>query len=442
MVPVLWNLLQRVSLTEKKRYPLLKAGVFPGIYRRVQIFHFGTFRFFSSSIYGFSVLKEYGRCRETYAGHEKVFIRKRTGSRFPVLNFQKIISVSDAVVCILLFLSSGNLWSEDSIRYTADVTRLPVSTDIAALGDMGVVLPRHAAATIWNPAAAALLRRYEFSMEGADLYRHLSQQGCFAGAVPLKHNLGAAISYQPFYSGRIDLYDSIPDVAGLSVLTQQKPEGFMRNYHHLGNIALAGYYPFQLPRIAGTDLPVPVDIAAGVNLKVYAQTMVLGKMYIGIGYNADIGILARIGLDQDLSTGNVRREFYVGASIRDVLPTSVVWMFTDYQQLMYSPMEYREPFHVAQYYGIAYTDRSGFLSANWTVALGLSKEYQVKYHGGIEAEFWDMASFRAGFSGKSPTLGAGLRYRRFFVDYAFRFEEIAFSLVRLTLGVWLPVAEK
>ena len=331
-------------------------------------------------------------------------------------------------------------FAEDSIRYTADVTRLPVGTDLAAMGDIGVALPRRAVSAVWNPAAAALLGHYEFSMEGADLYQHLSQHGCFAGGVPLKNRLGAVLSYQPFYSGRIDLYDTIPEATGFNGLTEYKPRGFMRNYHHLVNISFAGYYPLQFPRFAGTELPIPIDLAAGVNMKVYAQTMTPDRMYIGMGYNADIGVLTRIGIDYDITNNVPRRQICVGATIRDVLPTSVIWMSSEDNQLLYSPERYREPFSFAQYYGVTYTDRSGALFADWVVGLGLFKEYDVTYHGGIEATFWDMASFRAGFSGKTPTVGAGFRYRGFFIDYAFRFEEIAFSVVRLTIGVALPVA--
>ncbi|MBN1760468.1 MAG: hypothetical protein JW863_19220 [Chitinispirillaceae bacterium] len=349
-----------------------------------------------------------------------------------------------AVISVLFFLSAAvivpEVSADDSIRYTADVTRLPVGTDIAAMGDIGVALPRRAVSAVWNPAAAALLEQYEVSMEGADLYQHLSQHGCFAGAVPLKNRLGAVLSYQPFYSGRINLYDTIPEATGFNGLTVHSPRGFMRNYHHLVNLSFAGYYPLQFPRVAGTNLPIPIDLSAGINMKVYAQTMMPGgQMYLGMGYNADVGLLARIGIDYDIATNMHHRQLCVGATLRDVLPSSVIWMSYSDKQLYYSPERYREPFHFAQYYGVTYIDQSGALFADWVLGIGLIKEYEVTYHGGIEATFWDMASFRAGISGKTPTVGAGFRYRRLFIDYAFRFEEIAFSVVRLTIGVVLPV---
>ncbi len=357
-----------------------------------------------------------------------------------VNSFRTTISVIIFVSAVILgYGTLQSVSADDSIRYTADVTRLPVGTDVAAMGDIGVALPRRAVSAVWNPAAAALLGQYEFSMEGADLYQHLSQHGCFAGAVPLKNHFGAVLSYQPFYSGRINLYDTIPEADGFNGLTVHKPRGFMRNYHHLVNVSLAGYYPLQFPRIAGTELPIPIDLSVGVNMKVYAQTMIPDRMYLGMGYNADLGLLARIGIDYDITTNLPRRQVCIGATWRDVLPTSVLWMSSGDKQLEYSPERYREPFSFAQYYGVTFIDQSGALFADWVVGVGLTREYEVSYHGGIEATFWKMASFRAGVSGKTPTVGAGFHYRRFFIDYAFRFEEIAFSAVRLTIGVSLPV---
>lgn len=311
------------------------------------------------------------------------------------------------------------------------------------MGDAGVVLPKRAASVLWNPAAAAFLDRYEFSAEGADLYSRLSQHGCFAGTVPLKNNIGAALSYQPFHSGRILLYDSIPEAVGFNGLTVHDDNGWFKNFHHLVSMSLARSFNLHLPRRSGTDLPLPLDISAGSNLKAYVQTMNIKRQsHMGMGYNVDVGLQVRIGLDYDIREKKVCRELFVGATLRDVLPSDVIWIYQRDDTWMYSPDSYREPFSFAQYYGVAFVDRSGDLFANWTVALSLHKEYDVTYHGGIEAEFWDLVSFRAGFSHRTPTLGAGVHYRRLFIDYALRFDEIAISFVRLTTGIVFPAIPK
>jgi|GEM_PF-977063 len=339
---------------------------------------------------------------------------------------------------LLYFGIVSRLVADDEIRYGADATRLPVGTDIAAMGDAGVVLPRRVPSSIWNPAAAAFFDRYEFSAEGADLYCRLAQQACFAATAPLRNNIGASICYQPFYTGLIEQYDSIPEASSLNELDGHRPTGYFRNFHHTLHLTVARNIPLHLPRFSEIDPPLPIDIAIGTNLKIYAQSMNPDdRMYVGMGYNADIGLQIRLGLDYDMKEKSICRELILGATLRDPLPSDIVWIHRADDAWMYSPDSYREPFSFAQYYGIAFSDRSGDLFANWTIALALHKEYDVTYHGGIEAEFWDMVSFRIGFSDRTPTVGAGFRYRRIFMDYAFRFEEIAVSFVRLTLGVSL-----
>jgi hypothetical protein len=354
--------------------------------------------------------------------------------------FQRPVFLISPFLFILLFITNPVAGSSaEEIRYTADVARLPVSTDIAAMGDAGVVLPRRVAAAIWNPASTPYFNKYEFSAEGADLYEHLSQQGCFAGTAPLRNNMGVALCYQPFYSGHILMYDSLPETVGFNGIPEFQSTGFIRNYQHVLYLSFGRLFSFRLPRFTETDLPLPLDISVGGNLKGYAQTMSPGgALHLGMGFNADIGLLARIGLDYDIRSGSVCREVLLGAAVRDVLPSEVIWMYDNDDTWMYAPGRYREKFTYAQYYGIAFADRSGDLFANWTIALSLHKEYEVTYHGGIEAEFWNLACFRVGFSGRTPTVGAGLHYRRFFIDYAFRFEEIALSPIRLTVGVSLP----
>jgi hypothetical protein len=341
----------------------------------------------------------------------------------------------------VFFLTSG-VSAEEEIRYTADVSRLPVGGDVAALGDVGVVLPRHASAVIWNPASPVFLPTYEVSAEGADLYTTLAQQGCFAGSIPVGNNLTTALCYQPFYSGLLWRYDSIPDAASFSGLTRHKPTGYFKNYHHTMHVSLARLFSVEFPRFSGTALPRPLDIAIGTSLKMYLQTMDPGgRMHVGMGYNADFGIIARLGLDYDVRKYRVSRELFLGAAFRDILPTEVIWAYSDDEQWLYSQEGYREPYHFAHYYGIAFTDKSGDLYAHWTFALSLHKEYSVTYHGGVEALFWEKVFFRVGFSHRTPTLGAGIRLHGWYIDYAFRVEEIALSFARLTVGATLPPAK-
>lgn len=342
------------------------------------------------------------------------------------------------IILLILNLHFFNLFAEDEIRYTADVFRLPVGADVAAMGDVGVVLLRRVYSTLWNPAAASFIDRYEITMEGADLYGHLSQHGCIAATAPIHKNIGAAISYQPFYSGIIEEYDSVSSSVIESGIKTFSPTGYFKNYHHLFTLSSARKVSYILPRVSETDIKRTADFAAGLNIKAYLQTMnPKGYRYIGAGYNFDLGLAARIVLDTDLKSGEMRREFVAAATIRDFFPSKVRWVSSVKTRLYNSPQNYTEPFSSSQYYGIAYVDKSGDFFVDLTLALSLHKEYgEVTYHGGIEAEILKMVSFRLGFSDRIPTLGSGVRYKNFFIDYALRFDEINPSYIRLTLGLF------
>ena len=331
-------------------------------------------------------------------------------------------------ILICCFFASA----QEQIRYTAEMTYLPAGSDIASMGDAGVVLPLRATASLWNPAASSLQQRYEFSAEVADLYHGLSRQACFSGHIPVQGNIGASLIYMPFFSGEIPFYDTLEGTYQERIMdpgarSDGQPQGFFRNNQHYVVLSLGKLFSFYLPRTPGTGVPLPLEIAAGINFKGFFQSMNPENVKrLGMGANLDAGLLGRIGLDYDLKKKEVCRNLILGISLRDFLPGEIVWIN--------SMRNYREPFRLSQYYGIAYQDKSGDLVGNWTIALALEKRYGTSYHGGIEAEFWNTVSFRAGFSGRTPTLGAGIHYKQYYMDYAFRFDEIDLSYIRLTMG--------
>jgi hypothetical protein len=323
--------------------------------------------------------------------------------------------------------------SGQDIRYAGDVLRLPAGSDIAALGDAGVALPRHAASVWWNPSAPVFFKQREISIEVADLYQGLSQQGCFAFSSPVQAGVSAAVLYLPFFSGDIALQDSLPGatyeerLANPELRSDGMAEGVFQNYHHVVLLSLGKLFSLSLPRPPGVSYPRPFDIGIGCNFKGYWQTMnPRDKVRMGMNINLDAGATFSIGLDYDLVKKETSRRVLLGVALRDFLPSPVVWV--------HSPDEYQEPVKSTQHYGVSYIDRSGEWGGNWVATFALQKEYDLTYHAGIEGEFWNTVAFRAGLSNRVPSLGAGIHYRHYFLDYTFRFDDLAWSFFRLTLG--------
>jgi hypothetical protein len=332
-------------------------------------------------------------------------------------------------------------WSGDTlaIRYAAEMTHLPVGSDIVALGETGVVLPRHAVASLWNPATPALLKHYELSAEFADLYEGMSQHGCLTMAMPLSEGFGTSVIYMPFFSGAIPYYDTLP---GSPDQRQGDPnlwsDGSARstfsNNQHLLVLSCGRLFSHAMPRAPDAGFPLPFEIGVGCSFKSFWQTMKPDSVLrMGMGVNLDAGMIMRAGLDYSFLKKEVSRQLLFGVSIRDFLPSPIIWINSRDE---YDPdNEYREMMTRSYYTGLAYVDKSGNFGGVWTVSAAIEKRYALTYHYGVEAEFRDIIAFRAGLSDKIPSVGAGIKYKRYFLDYTFRFDELAFSYVRLAFGI-------
>lgn len=350
-----------------------------------------------------------------------------------------------AAAAAVLFVFQGAIFAAvDSlaIRYAGEASHLPVGSDIVALGETGVVLPRHAVSSLWNPSAPAFIDRYEVSGEYADLYGGMSSQGCAGLMVPFSDGLGASVLYVPYFSGPIEREDTLPGSYQERLLNQNlradgSSLGTFANNHHLVLVSIAKLFSLSMPRMPDAGFPLPFEIGTGFSFKSSWQTMnpVSTATDYSMNVNLDAGVTARAGLDYDLRKKEVSRQLLLGMTIRDFLPSPVVWVHSRDE---YNPnQEYRESITPTIISGIAYVDKSGDFGGTWTLSAGVQKQYAITYHYGVEAEFWNAVSFRAGISDRIPSVGAGIRYNKFYLDYAFKFDDLAISPVRLSLGMQL-----
>jgi hypothetical protein len=132
----------------------------------------------------------------------------------------------------------------------------------------------------------------------------------------------------------------------------------------------------------------------------------------------------------------------MGASFGNFIPSEMVWVN--------SPVNYREPVDNSQYYGLGYIDDAGFEWMTWKAGLALHRhkdgvyeqdsarvDYVNSTHFGLEFVILHTAAIRMGLSDKRFTLGAGVTYKRFNLDYTYRFDRIENSYLRVSLGVSL-----
>ncbi|MBD3347340.1 MAG: hypothetical protein GF401_19970 [Chitinivibrionales bacterium] len=355
-----------------------------------------------------------------------------------------------AVSFLLLFRAAAATGS-DTILYTAELNQLPVGARVAGMGDAGVAASLDAASAYWNPASIAFVKKIQIRTEGALLYGGLSKHGAVALQVPVQQDIHVGASYIPFFSDHIPQYDTLQGayderLENPALRSSGQPTQYFRNNQHIVTLTVAKLFALGINRSSGIGrFPLPLDIGVGCNFKSFWQTISPGdKVRMGININCDAGILVRLGLDYDLKQKAVNREIRLGVSIRNALPTKIVWV--------HSPYNYEEPVYNTQHYGISYRDLSGFLWGNWIVSLAMHRslieggnrhdndgegmaEYTQTWHAGIEGEFWDLVAFRGGISNRIPTLGAGVRYKRYSLDYSFRFDRIEYSPIRVALAI-------
>ncbi|MFW5775583.1 MAG: hypothetical protein ACOCW2_04760, partial [Chitinivibrionales bacterium] len=204
--------------------------------------------------------------------------------------------------------------------------------------------------------------------------------------------------------------------------------GIFHNNQHLIVATASKRFSIPVPRPTGFSTPMPVDLAAGINFKYFWQTITPeDKVRMGMNVNVDVGAALQIGADYDLKNQRISRKVLIGVSVRNALPTDIVWM--------HSYQNYREPVDYSVLWGISYSDYTGFLWADWTASFAINKSYRSTVQAGVEAVFLDCVAIRGGVDDASPTLGAGLRIKMFTFDYAFSFDDITFSPLRLSMGV-------
>jgi hypothetical protein len=318
------------------------------------------------------------------------------------------------------------------IRYAAELSRMTAGSRAAAMGSAGVALPFDATSIIWNPAAPSFAASSDVSAEGASLYGGMSKKACIAFRTPLQEGMSVGVLYEPFFSGAIYQWDSLPGtylerLMEPSLRANGSSSGYFTNTQHLLMVALAKCFKVPIPRPSSYSYPLPVDLAVGLSFKSFWQTMNFEKKTrMGMNFNCDVGCVLRVGIDYDVQKQATTREILIGVSVKDALGTKVTWL--------HSPVDYQEKVDRVEYVGASYVDKTKILGANWTVTLAGENFYRRTVHAGIEAQLWDMVSFRAGISDKMPVLGVGLLYKKISLDYAFSFDDLAYSPVRLSLG--------
>jgi hypothetical protein len=312
-------------------------------------------------------------------------------------------------IIITLFLTSQVLGGD----YTADFLNIGVGARAVGMGSAFCSVANDISSFYWNPAGLAFLEKPVIGgMYG-------SQFGSFKDPLGSYHYLGcslplpgsAAISVNwvrltindiPVYSELAgdDFWDRLRNH---SLRPTGEEEGIIHDTED------AFFFSFALMNKFSLDLgweyhEVEISMPIGVNFKWIQQS--LGEheaRCIGI----DIGTMLQLSLSDFFQNENWGI-FSFGLNIQDITESSLEWD-TEYADQL--PVNYKT--------GVSYLQKFKWAHSNLLISYDHSTRWRGENNVGIELQCMDTIHLRSGLHEGRFTGGAGIRFWKIGVDYAF-----------------------
>lgn len=293
-------------------------------------------------------------------------------------------------------------------RYAGEFLRIGVGARALGMGSAFVGLADDGTAAYWNPAGLATLSQRQVTAMHAEQFGSIVQYDFLSYVMPV----GAAGKPRQAISVslvRLGVSD-IPDTRGLQIIDQNGNGKF--DYPEDLLVVDESRFVFDSDNDAALLFSYARDIRPGLslggNFKYIRQW--LGDSLRSNGFGLDLGLLY------------VGKSFSMGATLRDATTTRILWN-TGTGEFIAPSLR----LGAAKTRG--FRDRRHLLTAALDVQVGFSDErlssqahlggVTFEFHPGLEYWYDRRLALRAGFEAQNFTAGAGLRYHRLGLDYAF-----------------------
>ncbi len=316
--------------------------------------------------------------------------------------------------CLLLALTAALLvplgphpaWAT---RYAGEFLRIGAGARALGMGSAFVGLADDGTASYWNPAGLAGLSGHELTAMHAEQFGSIVQYDFLSYVMPVgapgKPRQAIAVSLV-----RLGVSD-IPDTRGLTIIDQNGNGKF--DYPEDLLVVDESRFVFDSDNDAALLFSYARDIRPGLslggNFKYIRQW--LGDSLRSNGFGIDLGVLY-VG----------RGGFSMGATLRDATTTRILWN-TGTGEFIAPSLR----LGAAKTRG--FRDRRHLVTGALDVQVGFSDErlssqahlggVTFEFHPGLEYWYDRRLALRAGFEAQNFTAGAGLRYRKFGLDYAY-----------------------
>jgi hypothetical protein len=294
-------------------------------------------------------------------------------------------------------------------RYAGEFLRIGVGARALGMGSAFVGLADDGTASYWNPAGLATLTERQVTAMHAEQFGSIVQYDFLSYVMPVgsagKPRQAISVSLV-----RLGISD-IPDTRGLSLAFDANGNGKFDYPEDLLAVD-ENRFVFDSDNDVALLFSYARDIRPGLslggNFKYIRQW--LGDSLRSNGFGIDLGLLY------------VGRSFSLGATLRDATTTRILWNT--------GTGEYIAPsLRLGAAKTRGFKDRRHLLTGALDVQVGFSDErlssqahlggVTFEFHPGLEYWFDRRLALRAGFEAQNFTAGAGLRYHRLGLDYAF-----------------------
>ncbi|MFO7891652.1 MAG: PorV/PorQ family protein [bacterium] len=313
--------------------------------------------------------------------------------------------------------------------YTADFLNIGVGARAVGMGSAFSSVSNDVSSFYWNPAGIAFLKKPVIGgMYGAQFGSFNDPLGSYhylGGALPLPGSGGViSINWVRLSVNDIPVYSELAGddfwdrLRNHSLRPSGEAEGFIHDTED------AFFFTFALMNKFSLDLgwdyhEVAVKMPVGINIKWIQQS--LGKheaKCIGI----DIGTIIQFPLS-DFFQSDKFGILNFGLNIQDITETSLKW-----------DTEHADPLPTNYKTGISYLHELKWVQSKILIAYDHSTRWRGENNFGLELQFMNTINLRSGFHEGSFTGGAGVKFWKICLDYAFLAHNLD-SLHRISFSI-------
>lgn len=295
--------------------------------------------------------------------------------------------------------------------YAASFLEIPIGGKALGLGGAFTAVADDGTAFYWNPAGVSLVRNKLLSAMYSSQYGSIGSPGAnfyFAGWTMPIGDIGVSANWIRLAINDIPLHADLREYTSLEqryrlVKESQGGETFS-DVEDAFLISFARNNKVELD-LGWSYFKLPIEIPVGVNIKLLRQSL-YDTEATGIGIDA--GAMLRMNL-KDFFFSEHWPEVTLAATVKDIGGTRLTW----------SQSQRVESVGASEAFGAALVQPLTAIDSRLTMSMDYSTRDADALSFGAELKYKRQFSFRAGLNDATVTLGAGVDFNFFDVDYAY-----------------------